>query len=68
VLCASFLLESSTGKYLLCKHCSTKSYWEVPCASFVVQSSTGKYFGQALQSKAVLEGSLVQALQYKSEV
>ena len=32
----------------LCKHFSTKYYWEVLCASFVVQSSTGKCFLEAL--------------------
>ena len=52
--CASFVVQSSTGKCFvqalwykvvlgsaLCKLCGTKYYWEVFCASFVVRSNTG---------------------------
>ena len=63
VLCASFVVQSSTGKCFvqalsykvvlgssLCKLCSTKYYWERLCASFVVQSSTGTCFVQVFGS------------------
>ena len=51
-LCASFVVQSSTGKYFvqtwqckvvlggtLCKFCRAAKYWEVLRANFVVQSS-----------------------------
>ena len=43
VLCASFVVQSSTGTYFV----QALWYWDVPCASLVVQRSTGKYAVQA---------------------
>ena len=51
VLCASFVVQSSTGK------CFAASF-VVQSANFLVQSSTGKYFVQASWYKVVLGSTL----------
>jgi len=63
VLCASFVVQSSTGKYIV-QACSTRQYSVLlklqsnTGASFVAQSGTMKYFVQAL-SYQVLLGSVL---------
>ena len=53
MLCASFVVQSSTGKYIV-QACSTRQYSVLLKlqsnigASFVAQSGTMKYFVQAL--------------------
>ena len=59
--CARFVLESSTGKYLvlggaLWKLCSTKYYWEILCARFVKLCSTKEYW-KVCRASSVVQSS-----------